>query len=250
MILLKCCPNSKEQRLKRAWKSHARNNSREAKMKKITKRIVGLALTAGLALTVGAGVTAVYTSNEDTIITASAATNVDVVGSIKMFDCGNMGDYSDTPLYRILLTENDAAPYDFTNFCANEYGGEVLKWIKINGKSIYDHRAEYQAAVKAGERAPVSSKQGNIAGNPSADNIYAPIFVWFTSHAPALNAKAIDIFIPNDYLPRDQVKSIEITKDLLPITSMKRRGRRLQLRTLFLKTCTGQSAAVSARPNT
>jgi hypothetical protein len=138
---------------------------------------------------------------------------IKVDDTIKLFDCGNMGDYSDTPLYRILLTENDAAPYDFTNFCANEYGGEVLKWIKINGKSIYDHRAEYQAAVKAGERAPVISKQPNIAANQSADNAYAPIFVWFTSHAPALNSKAIDIFIPNDYLPRDQVKSIEITKD-------------------------------------
>ena len=91
-----------KQRLKRAWKSHARNNSREAKMKKITKKLVSLALTAGLALTVGVGVANVYESYNDTTITASAeATKIDVTNSIKMRDYGTTGDYPDTPLYRI-----------------------------------------------------------------------------------------------------------------------------------------------------
>ena len=181
-------------------------------MKKITKKIVGLALTAGLALTVGVGVANVCDSYKDTTITASAATNIDVASTIRIRDCGSTGDYSDTPLYRVLLTENDSAAYDFGAFCPNEYGGEMLKWIKINGKSIYDHRAEYQAAVAAGEREPVTSKQGNIGGNLSADNAYAPIFVWVTSHG-SLSAKAIDIYIANDYMTKDQVESIEITTD-------------------------------------
>ena len=41
-------------------------------MKKITKKLVSLALTAGLALTVGVGVANVYESYNDTTITASA----------------------------------------------------------------------------------------------------------------------------------------------------------------------------------
>ena len=178
-------------------------------MTRISKRILTYILSAiaFLSLIFGLMVTIPQTQK------ANAATNVDIVNTIKIHDCGNKGDYSDTPLYRILLTENDDAPYDFTNFCANEHGGEVLKWIKINGVSIYDIREQYKLDVEAGVRNPVSSKQGNIGGNQSADNIYAPIFVWFTSHAPALRSKAIDIFIPNDFMPRDEITSIEITKD-------------------------------------
>ena len=193
-------------------------------MKKITKKLVSLALTAGLALTVGVGVANVYESYNDTTITASAeATKIDVTNSIQMRDYGTTGDYPDTPLYRITLTENDSNAFEFGNFCANEYGGEMLKWIKINGKSIYDHRAEYQAAVKAGERAPVTSKQGNIGNNQTADNIYAPIFVCLIQHS-VLSSKCIDIYIPNDYMTKDQVKTIEITADFTTNFASEKKG--------------------------
>ena len=85
-------------------------------MKKMTKRVAGLALSAALALTVGAGVYSVVNAYDQPTVTASAATvTKDLSGTIYNInqhyngDWGTCGDFKEAGLYRFWISTDKIA---------------------------------------------------------------------------------------------------------------------------------------------
>ena len=122
-------------------------------MKKITKRIVGLALTAGLALTVGAGVTAVYSSYEDTTITASAAESVslDAMSAVYRNENVAVNNGANYAMVRVDFDVNGGVlwsnyySYKQAFVDSNRFADyQVIKeHTYVNGKSLLAWDAEY-----------------------------------------------------------------------------------------------------------
>ncbi|MBE7078422.1 MAG: hypothetical protein E7380_01000 [Clostridiales bacterium] len=179
-------------------------------MKRNKKTLLTLAL-ATMFVGAGAGaIAAIDTVSEPAAITASAENPaIDMASSVSVLNWGAVGDFADTPLYRIALTAGDANAWEFGNFLMKNSETAVLEWIYVNGKSVAQHVAEYKAAVEAGEREHVTSLCNELGNDPVN---YAPIFVKILHH-PSLSAKCLDIYIPTDYLPANEVTSIVIKKD-------------------------------------
>ncbi|MBE7080100.1 MAG: hypothetical protein E7371_02545 [Clostridiales bacterium] len=196
-------------------------------MKKMTKRIVGVAFGAALAFTIGAGTYNVL-DNQSVIMADAATYTIDMTETISSADWGTVGDYKEAGLYRFWVGGDKTNAWTSGGKCANENANAyLLDYIKVNGKTVAQHREEYAEMLANGGEKKISwtgmsadgllegqrIMQPNIADETAGNKAtcYAPIFVNFTCHAAA-NGNAIDMYIPTSYL--SEVTSIELSKDL------------------------------------
>ena len=199
-------------------------------MKKMTKRVAGLALSAALALTVGAGVYSVVNAYDQPTVTASAATvTKDLSGTIYNInqhyngDWGTCGDFKEAGLYRFWISTDKTLAWNDGGSCLNESGRDnLLNYIKVNGKTV----AEWRTAYANGETKPITweGMPGNTGGGKAMhDNIakdvanstavYAPILVNLAHHKDGNGASlgsALDMYIPTSFM--SEVNSIEFLK--------------------------------------
>lgn len=149
---------------------------------------------------------------------------------------GKTGDYAEALQYRLTSPDFTKAYWYEGTFSANgSLSEDILKAIKINGKSIFDYNAEYNALIASGEASPITwtgmpNNEGATSGSKLylpqeiADEVneknktakYAPIYVKLVDYSAASLGSAIDIYIPQSYLDYldMEVKSITISKDL------------------------------------
>ena len=156
--------------------------------------------------------------------TVGADNVIDVTDTIFVQTELKTGDFSDAYLLRISMDNSFVAGGDsWTNgACANEAiaGHEgVLKALKINGKSVYDIRAEYADLIASGAESPIKwtgTMQGNIVSDVEAGRaIYAPIFVWMTCHSGAAGVgNSIDMYIPVSLYPNG-IDTFELDKGFM-----------------------------------
>ena len=198
-------------------------------MKKLTKKLAIVALSATLAVSAGVALGVVAYNQEP--ITASAAENltVDLKDHFIVDSWCNVGDYTEAALYRIKSPSYTTSMFP-QNVCNDRLGEAVLKSVLVNGKSIYDHNAEYKALIASGETSPITwTGMPENTGAPSGSGRYmqanivedvnnktanfAPIFVSFTNHGTAYSS-TIDMYIPLSYLGVGEVTSITISSDL------------------------------------
>lgn len=203
-------------------------------MKKMTKRIVGVAFSAALAFTVGAGVYSVYDAQSVIKADAEATITIDMTEAIYSNDWGTCNDYTEAGLYRLFLGGDKTKAWVTGGVCLNENGNShLLDYIKINGKTIAEHRAEYGAKLANGETSPITwtgmpANEGATSGSgrymqpniadevlngpvlDTVDAYYAPIFINLAYHGETYG-NAIDMYIPTSYL--SEVTSIELSKD-------------------------------------
>ncbi|MBQ8394186.1 MAG: hypothetical protein IJX49_01260, partial [Clostridia bacterium] len=169
-----------------------------------------------------------------TVVEAGAEAPVEVVHDLKdaftVDTWGGAGDYTEALLYRIKSPAFTDAQWSGVN-CNDTVGEAVLKAIKVNGKSVYDHNADYKAKLEAGETSPItwtgmpanegapsnSGKymQPNIVEDvKNGTAVFAPIFVNLCNHGAAYGS-TIDMYIPSSYLKAEDITSIEISEDFL-----------------------------------
>ncbi|MBQ7912880.1 MAG: hypothetical protein IJ308_03930 [Clostridia bacterium] len=197
-------------------------------MKKLTKKLAIVALSATLAVSAGAALGVVAYSQAPITASAAETAAVDLKDAFTLNTWGNSGDYKEALLYRITSPSNTTYwSATGTSAGANDAIGEtVLKSILVNGKSIYDHNAEYKALIESGATSPITwtgmpnaatdgtrYMQGNIAQDVAAKTAkFAPIFVNCCNHGAAYG-NTIDLYIPTSYLAKEDVNSIVIGKD-------------------------------------
>lgn len=197
-------------------------------MKKMTKRIVGVAFGAALAFSIGAGTYGVW--DNQSVITADAATyTIDMTDTIYAREWGATADYKEAGLYRLFVGGDKTKAWVESGVCANENeNAHLLDSIKVNGKTIAQYRTEYGELVANGGTSPITwtgmaddgcyegvgYMQGNIAyevnNGPVLEDkkaYYAPIFVNIAYHGTEFG-NAIDIYIPTSYI--SEVTSIEL----------------------------------------
>ena len=199
-------------------------------MRNKTKKIAGLALSAALALTVGAGLTAIQANDMD--VNVAAAETVATKDLSKTLTKGNWdhtGEFSGLYMYRFWI--GDGNTWDKLNFThGKDYENTLMQAIKVNGKTL----TEWKNAYKAGET-PEITWDGEITdpndpnykdvnannvgfGKSMLDRIfamkhngedYAPIDATLCNHGTV--GCSIDMYVPISMV--DQVKSIEFTTD-------------------------------------
>ncbi len=195
-------------------------------MKKTMKKIVGFTLGAAFALTLGAGVCGVVNSYDEPTVTASAATvTKDLSGSIYNLnqyyngDWGTHGDFKEAGLYRFWISADKSLVWNEGGSSLNEAGrDEMLKYIKVNGKTIADWRSAYAAGETNkitwtgmpdnGAESPFTMHTNIAADVNSNGHIYAPISVSVAQHGEL--GGAIDMYIPDSFI--SEVTSIEFLK--------------------------------------
>ena len=199
-------------------------------MKKMTKRVAGLALSAALALMVGAGVYSVVNAYDQPTVTASAATvTKDLSSTIYTLnqhyngDWGTCGDFKEAGLYRFWISTDKTLAWNDGGSCLNESGRDhLLDYIKVNGKTV----AEWRTAYANGETKPITweGMPGNTGGgkamhvniaNDVANNtaVYAPIMINLAHHKDGNGnslGSALDMYIPTSFM--SEVHSIEFLK--------------------------------------
>ena len=199
-------------------------------MKNKAKKIAGLALSAALALSVGAGLAAV--AYDDAGVNVAAAEEVatkDLSKSLKQGDWGSTNAFSGLYMYRLWI--GDGNTWDNLNITHGQtYENTLMQAIKVNGKTL----TEWKNAYKAGET-PEITWDGEITDSTDpnykdwdANNVghgkgmlnrifvmkhnnedYAPIDATLCNHGSA--GCSIDIYIPVSMVP--MVKTIEFTTD-------------------------------------
>lgn len=191
-------------------------------MKKMTKRVAGLALSAALALTIGVGVYNVY--KEDAMVTASAAeATVDLSSTVSAENgWGKVNGYAALGHYRFWTDEAKSISWTNTTLTKGDTYSTLLDAIKVNGQTIN----QWTAAYKAGETGPITwAEYPNFGGGTGMiDRIgalvvnndkYAPIDVTLCNHGTKADGTkigcSVDIYVP--YSMIDEVESIEFTKD-------------------------------------
>ena len=197
-------------------------------MKKLTKRLAIVALSATLAVSAGAALGVVAYNQEPITASAAQTAAVDLKDALEANSWGDAGDYKEALLYRLRSPSVTTYWSEFgASAGANDTIGEtVLKNIFVNGKSIYDHNAEYKALIESGATSPITwtgmpnAKTGetrymqpNLADDVAYKTTrFAPIFVNLCNHN-ADYGNSIDLYIPTSYLAKEDVKSIKIGKD-------------------------------------
>ena len=197
-------------------------------MKKLTKKLAIVALSATLAVSAGAALGVVAYNQEPITASAAQTAAVDLKDAFEANSWGDAGDYKEALLYRLRSPSVTTYWSEFgASAGANDTIGEtVLKNIFVNGKSIYDHNAEYKALIESGATSPITwtgmpnAKTGetrymqpNIADDVAYKTTrFAPIFVNLCNHN-ADYGNSIDLYIPTAYLAKEDVKSIKIGKD-------------------------------------
>ena len=197
-------------------------------MKKLTKRLAIVALSATLAVSAGAALGVVAYDQEPITASAAQTAAVDLKDAFEANSWGDAGDYKEALLYRLRSPSVTTYWSEFgASVGANDTIGEtVLKNIFVNGKSIYDHNAEYKALIESGAASPITwtgmpnAKTGetrymqpNIAEDVANKTArFAPIFVNLCNHNVNYG-NSIDLYIPTSYLAKEDVKSIKIGKD-------------------------------------
>ena len=199
-------------------------------MKNKTKKIVGLALSAALALSVGAGLAAVQANDLDVnVAAAETVATKDLSKSLTKGNWDNTNEFSGLYMYRFWI--GDGNTWDKLNFThGKDYENTLMQAIKVNGKTL----TEWKNAYKAGET-PEITWEGEITDpndpnykNLDANNVgfgkgmvnrifvmkhngedYAPIDATLCNHGDL--GCSIDMYVPVSMVP--QVKSIEFTTD-------------------------------------
>ena len=202
-------------------------------MKKITKKLATFALSATFAVSAGTAIGVVAYNH--TPITASAeqtkTAEHDLTQAFVKDTWAGPGDYTEALLYRIKSPSYTAAYWSGVGAAAglnHDLGETVMKNVLVNGKSIYDHNAEYKALIENGETSPITwTGMPENTGAPSTSKqymtpeiasdvnggtaVYAPILLKLCQHSGYGNS--IDIYIPTSYIAKEDVSSIVISKD-------------------------------------
>ena len=159
---------------------------------------------------------------------ASAETTVDVAETMEIGDAAKYGDYKYAHMIRFQFPANGVSWGK--GKCLNDGYPDLLRYIMINGESIYDRRSEYAALIQSGVASPITwegypdngatypyNMQPNIRNDViDGDATYAPIFASVTYHSSLYSntgGNAIDIYIPGSYLANTDVVSFGISKD-------------------------------------
>ncbi len=196
-------------------------------MKNKTKKIAGLALSAALALSVGAGVYNVINAYEQPAVTASAETitkdlsnTIYNVNEYYNGDWGSLGDFKEAGLYRFWISKDKTLVWNEGGSSLNIEGNDnLLNYIKVNGKTIAQWRTEYEK----GETNAITweGMPGNLGGGNAmneaigndvtdgGDATFAPI-VANVAHHGGNYGSALDMYIPTSFI--SEVTSIEFLK--------------------------------------
>ena len=194
-------------------------------MKNTTKKIAGIALSAALALTLGAGVNSVINAYEQPAVTASAAeitkdlsNTIYNVNEHNNGDWGTCGDFKEAGLYRLWISTDKTLAWNEGGSCLNESGRDhLLNYIKVNGKTVAEWRTAYangETNKITWEGMPGNTGSGNAMHQNIANDVangtavYAPIIVNLAQHGEL--GGALDIYVPNSFIA--DVTSIEILK--------------------------------------
>ena len=160
----------------------------------------------------------------DIEIAEKEETVVDITETVSIQTKAAYGDYQEAYMIRIQIPTDTSWG---SGKCLNDSYPNMLKYLTINGKTIYDLRAEYAAALAAGTAKQItwtgypnntgspSPMQPNIADDVTRDEpraLYAPIFAMLTYHG-SLSANCIDIYIPGTYLDPSEIETFGITED-------------------------------------
>ena len=158
---------------------------------------------------------------------ASAETTVDLAETMVVSEAAKYGDYKYAHMIRLQFPSNGVS---WGAKCLNDSAPEFLKYIMINGESVYDRRTEYAALIQSGAASPITwegypdngaayphNMQPNIRDDVMRNRaLYAPIFVNLTHHSSLYSGaggNAIDIYIPGSYLANTDVISFGISKE-------------------------------------
>ncbi|MBO5737448.1 MAG: hypothetical protein J6S04_06530, partial [Clostridia bacterium] len=193
------------------------------------KKIAGLALSAALALTVGAALAVVAQDDlSANVAVAEEVTQKDLSQSLTQGNWDHRGEFNGLYMYRFWIGSNTWDKVSVTT--GSTYENTLMQAIKVNGKTL----TEWKRAYKAGET-PAITWDGEITDpadsnykNAEANNVgyskgmldrifalthngedYAPIDATLCNHGPA--GCSIDIYVPVSMIP--EVTSIEFTTD-------------------------------------
>ncbi len=160
-------------------------------MKKVGKKIITALLAVFFAWFGGAFVQATH------FVSAASAVTVDLSQGV-CTEFAQFSEYTDTHRTRILLHEGSET---WGPYVANLDAPDWLAYIKVNGKSIAQHKNEYEAAGRY---------ELNTSDPYISDYGCAPIAVILPTASMNGNNCYLDILIPEAFIPAASMQSVEI----------------------------------------
>ena len=200
-------------------------------MKKLTKKLAIVALSATLAVSAGAALGMVAYSQESITASAAQGVTVDLSKTVKMEHWNFKGEFSGLYMFRFWLDDAKALSWDRLNFTkGSEYENTLMQAVKVNGKTV----KEWKDAYKAGQTNPITwdgeitDPQDPNYKDQAKNNVgyqkgmldrifvlthnnedYAPVDITLCNHGTS--GCSIDIYVPVSMIPL--VNTIEFTKD-------------------------------------